>query len=390
MKDHKTKYPIAEMPQSASQASPAAGEISESERSKKKSLIKLGAMGLLIAVTIIIGSLSWFASSSEAEGGHMQIKTASLPFDIATKGASVRRREVITDQRSEYVDGTSGTYVDESDVEGTYYVGDSLLLRFDPTQQDDSVTSGENESYLPDIAPGSSGELSLYVIPKSDNEMTVRVSLDVVAFAEIEDPDNSGQTEIIEIKDAADFAERANAVHNSTAAAEAAEYVAAAEYLKGHILFFGGEGNTSDGAESTWYYYTNPYTERAFDQTVAEGNEGKAVRVPIYWMWTNTLGQILLPDNASGQRSGYPIVADSDTEAKAALKTYMINNRAGVFKNNGSDTVEKIDSVAQTAAAADFDINAFKSLSAGYNEADYMIGTRIAYFMIEVSVEPAQ
>ena len=191
MKDHKTKYPIAEMPQSASQGIPAAGEIDESERSKKKSLIKLGAMGLLIAVTIIIGSLSWFASSSEAEGGNMQIKTASLPFDIATKGASVRRREVITDQRSEYVDGTSGTYADESDVEGTYYVGDSLLLRFDPTQQDDPETSGENESYLPDIAPGSSGELILYVIPKSDNEMTVRVSLDVVAFAEIEDMDNS-------------------------------------------------------------------------------------------------------------------------------------------------------------------------------------------------------
>ena len=61
-----------------------------------------------------------------------------------------------------------------------------------------------------------------------------------------------------------------------------------------------------------------------------------------------------------------------------------------MFKNNGSDTAEKIDSVAQTAAAADFDINAFKYLSAGYNEADYMIGTRIAYFMIEVSVEPAQ
>ena len=62
----------------------------------------------------------------------------------------------------------------------------------------------------------------------------------------------------------------------------------------------------------------------------------------------------------------------------------MINNRSDIFKNNGESTVNDIISVA----SASFDGNAFKTLSSGYNEADYMIGTRIAYFMIDVTVEP--
>lgn len=384
MKDTKLKYDIGEVEQSASQSSQMVDEIAEKKRNQKKSLIKLGAMGVLIAVTIIIGSLSWFTANRAVETSGMGVKSATLPFNIATKGASVRNREVINSEHSEYVEGTPGSYQDTSSVPGTYYTGDSLLLRFNPAQQDDLNTSNVNESYLPDIAPGSSGELSLYVIPKNDSAMTVRVSLNVVAFAAIEDMTNNGEKTIIEIKDAADFASKATELGNNIAADDAANYVAAANYLKGHILFFGGKGDTTNATESLRYYFTTPYTTRTFDKSIGAGNEGKAVQVPIYWMWTNTLGQILLPDNASGQRSGYPILANTDTTGKAAIKTYMINNRSDIFKNNGESTVNDIISVA----SASFDGNAFKTLSSGYNEADYMIGTRIAYFMIDVTVEP--
>ncbi len=383
MNDIKKKYPIGELPQSASQSSQLVDEIAEKKRNQKKSLIKLGAMGVLIAVTIIIGSLSWFTANRAVETSGMGVKTATLPFDIATKGERVRNSTVMNVQKPEYTEGASGTYSDVNNSEGTYYVGDSLLLRFDPARQDDPQTD-EDESIPPDISPGSSGELSLYVIPKTNESQKVKVSLNVVAFAAIEDMTNNGDKKIIEIKDADDFASKATALGNTTAADDAADYVAAANYLKGHILFFGGQGDTTNASESSRYYFTTPYTERTFNKTIAAGNEGKAVKVPIYWMWTNTLGQILLPDNASGQRSGYPILANTDTTGKAAIKTYMINNRSDIFKNNGESTVNDIISVA----SASFDGNAFKTLSSGYNEADYMIGTRIAYFMIDVTVEP--
>lgn len=389
MNDNKNKYPIGEMSQTASSSSLKVDELAEKKRNQKKSLIKMGAMGVLTLILLIFSSLSWFTQNRETSVSNMQIKTASLPFDIATKGASVRNREVINSEHSEYVEGTPGSYQDTSSVPGTYYTGDSLLLRFNPAQQDDINTSNVNESYLPDIAPGSSGELSLYVIPKNDSAMTVSVSLNVVAFAAIEDMTNNGEKKIIEIKDAADFASKATELGNNIAADDAANYVAAANYLKGHILFFGGKGDTTNATESLRYYFTTPYTTRTFDKSIGAGNEGKAVQVPIYWMWTNTLGQILLPDNTSGQRSGYPILADANTDGKTAIKTYLINNRSDVFTNNGESTISNINSVAQTVTAAEFNSDAFKSLSSGYNGADYMIGSKIAYFMIEVAVEPA-
>ena len=67
MKDAKLKYAIGEVEQSASQSSQMVDEIAEKKRNQKKSLIKLGAMGVLIAVTIIIGSMHMTIKQMTAE-----------------------------------------------------------------------------------------------------------------------------------------------------------------------------------------------------------------------------------------------------------------------------------------------------------------------------------
>ena len=67
MKDAKLKYDIGEVEQSASQSSQMVDEIAEKKRNQKKSLIKLGAMGVLIAVTIIIGSMHMTIKQMTAE-----------------------------------------------------------------------------------------------------------------------------------------------------------------------------------------------------------------------------------------------------------------------------------------------------------------------------------
>ena len=352
-------------------------------------------------------TMSWFTQNRETSVSDMQVKTATLPFDIATKGANVRNQSVINSKRSEYVEGSSGPYSNPSGTSGTYYTDDSLLLRYTPAV-DDPSTPDVDESDTPDISPGSSGELSLYVIPKTDSSMKVKVSLNVVAFAEIDKYDVStvtnaetneeetvytkNGTQIVEITSLANFTTAANAVNNSTAASEAAKYIAAADYLKGHIVFFGGLGETttnsgSSGSETVWeYYYTTPYTSRIINQTIASGNEGKAVQVPIYWMWTNTLGQIALQTNTNNLRSGIPVVEESvinltdDTDTdKELLLAYLNTNKSSVF--TGTETITQ-DMIYNADALANFE-----TLSKQYNAADYEIGTRIAYFMIEVTVE---
>ena len=163
MKENIINMPIDESVKSASSEGGTKDQSAEKKRNQKKSLIKLAMLGILLVIVIIIGSLGWFTANRAVETSGMGVKSAALPFDIATKGANVRNSTVMNAQKPEY---TAGTSLDVNNSEGTYYVGDSLLLRFDPARQDDPQTD-EDESIPPDISPGSSGELSVYVIPKT-------------------------------------------------------------------------------------------------------------------------------------------------------------------------------------------------------------------------------
>ena len=173
-------------------------------------------------------------------------------------------------------------------------------------------------------------------------------------------------------------------MHNADAVSEAAEYIKAADYLRGHILFFGENGDTSNQNKDLRYYYKKPYTQRTITKTIAAGNKDEAIQIPVYWMWTDTLGQILLPDNSSNKRNGLPILSDTDTTGKAAVKQYLISEKARVFANSNVISDSYINEIADPES---FDAGIFKTLSDGYNNADFSIGSKVRYFLIEVTVE---
>ena len=412
MNDNKSKFPIGELAQSASSSSPKVDELAEKKKNQKKSLIKMGAMGILTLILLIFSSLSWFTQNRETSVSDMQIKTATLPFDIATKGANVRNTDVMTISDGKYVlntnngiysEGTSGTLENQAD---------SILLRYD---------TGASE-----IGPDDSGELSLYVIPKSDDAMKVKVSLNVVAFAEIEKKDAQGKTVtkvvdgktvpdtvLVEITDEAAIRTAAANAGNTEVADSASDYVSAANYLKGHIMFFGGWGDTTNETESLRYSYVTPYTTRTISKSITANNEGKAIQVPIYWMWTNTLGQIAFKKNNS-LRNGMPVVADMTDAQIAAIPNdpvtdkekviqYLKDNKNSVLKDwndilTGDELLQTLNTNPNPKTISEVvdglidnidNTNNFNRLSECYNAADFLIGTKVAYFMIEVTVEPA-
>lgn len=405
MNDNKLKYNIGELAHSsASHSPPPPDKQKEAEKSRKKSFVKLILIGLLLIIVIIIGSLGWFSMNRNVDSSGMNIMTSTLPFDIATKGTRIRNPMGAVSATAEYVEGTSGTLADTQNTTDTYFSDDSLLLRFSPVDDPDTEDVDESEN-PPDISPGSYGELSLYIIPKNNSEIKANISLNIAAYAGIEEMDAQNNkvttmvngeevvvTTIVEITDQASFEAAALSVNNTDVKNEAEDYIKAADHLKTHILFFSGIGDTENATEASRYYYTSPLTEKnlssqiTFEQTVGANNKGKAVKVPIYWMWTNTFGQIALPDNISQNRFGYPILADSDAVGKAKIKQYLIDNRADFFSNNGVNTSDYINSVTTSVPKAQFNEDAFTNLSNGYNQADYAIGIKIAYFMIEVTI----
>lgn len=348
---------------------------------KRKFIVMLVTMGVFVAAILVFRSTAWFTSNKDVSGNGMQMTAGDTLFEIATKGKNVRSSEIISQADSEYESG-GRTEIGST----TYYKTGStekLLLRFD---------MGDSE-----IGPGDSGEVSLYVIPKQDGNLNVRITLDVVAYVMLDKKDSNGnivyqkdengslvldesgnnKPEQVLVKITNDMAD-----DNHLTSSEVAEYTTAADYLKGHIMFFGRKGDTSNSDENKRYYYDMPYTAREFTKNFGEVETGRAYQIPVYWMWPNTFGQIALPDNSTGQRSGYPILNDTDTESKTLVTDYLKTNKSSVFTNYAEITDTILEAPAESAN--------FKLLSDGYNRADFIIGTKVSYFMIEVIVEAAE
>ena len=310
------------------------------------------------------------------------------------------------------------------------------MLRYD-------TNVGESE-----IGPGGRGQLNLYLVPKDHIDMKAKITLDVQGYAyfdvyvkddngnQLYDPvlDENGVQETDDLGGLL-FTERTEEkllnVYEVTAdlcTQESTEIEAlhqSADYLKGHIMFFGGLGY-EDSEDDTLtdddqWYFESPYPECVFEFEQKNAKKGQMYEVPLYWMWPNTLGQIVLK-KANAQRNGIPLVKDLTDAEIAALSSgpdedeeyeptdkelvvqYVKENKDSVLKDwqsmeftaaellqtrenaeNRKTLSEVVDDMIDDAANTDN----FGRLSDCYNAADFAIGKDIAYFIIEVTVENA-
>lgn len=340
----------------------AKAENEEERRKQKKRLTKIILMMVLIMLVIIFASIAWFAMNKAVTADTMAIEAANAPFEIAVKGNNVRNESEFTKADSTYEIGNEATYNDDSYYE-TGGNTQKIKIRYNPV-------AGETT----DFGPDSSGVIEFYVIPKQNGTLTVKIDLDTIGFRELGTGNDKTIKRISELTTA-----------DITDQDLLASYQTAEQYLKGHIMFFEDLGDTaSTTLEANRYHYKKPITTRTFEKTFTNAVKDVPQKVTIYWMWTNTLGQIALKNNTTNQRSGYPIVQDttddgSDISAtdKGKVIRYLKDNKQQIFTNNVSDTE------IENAKNADN----FKKLSTGYNEADYLIGSSVSYFMIDISVQ---
>lgn len=340
-------------------------------------------------------SIAWFAQNKAVTADTMAIEAATLPFDIATKGAIVQNKAQFEEAKPNYSEGyTSGEYRTSQNT-------DSLMLRFTPTEEDDPATEDIDESAPPSIGPNSKGELSLYIIPKQNGSIDVTIDLDIISFKAVTDGDSE---QLIEINDELTTA-------SGLTVNQIADCKEAAEYLKGHILFFGGLSNSPAN-----YTYVEPIIDGKIHFHQENAVAGTAYKVPIYWTWANTLGQIA--SKTGRLREGTPVVeetADMGTEQeptdKALVLKYLKDNKDIVFKDldlvagltaeqkaaydaleteeEKAEYLEQHTDIDNWIDYADTD-KYFDLLSDGYNSADFLIGTNLNYFMIEASVKNGQ
>ena len=133
-------------------------------------------------------------------------------------------------------------------------------------------------------------------------------------------------------------------------------------------------------------------------------------------MWTNTLGQIALKNNDSDKMNGISVVQNLTSEQissipndpltdKEKIIQYVKNNKDVVLKDwddmeftaeellqtlNTNENPKTLSQVVDGMIDNFDNTNNFSRLSKCYNAADNDIGTKIRYFMIEVTIESAQ
>ncbi len=333
-------------------------------RKRRNSLIKIGVVMLLAFIVWVFSSIAWFTMNRDVSTGGMSVKTATMPFEIAVKGSTVRNDTEFIKADNTY------TYGDDEIISSYYLTGSTdtqIKIRYTPSAEEET-----------DFGPGSSGIIEFYVVPKQDGDLTVKIDLDVIGFREL------GETNTT-IKRVSELTVANSGLEQSVID----QYQEAENYLKGHIMFFEEEGDTDENTiENQRYYYEKPLTSRTLNKTFTNARKNVPQKVTVYWMWTNTLGQIALRNNTTGYRSDYPIVKDvangtsdiSNTD-KGKVIQYLKDNKNLVFTNYSEITDAIIDDANNAG-----DKTSFKKLSDGYNDADFLIGSSLSYFIVDINV----
>ena len=354
MKDTKLKYDIGEVEQSASQSSQAVDEIAEKKRNQKKSLIKLGAMGVLIAVTIIIGSLSWFTNNRSVEGSGMQIKAGGMPFELKTSGTTAlyqtRTNEIFPNAPS-----ASTTSGENSSISWLVNQGSNINNYNSSDKTLKEITKIDSSDY--GLGPGSNGILKFTVVPTNpDAQLNLRFTTVLKGYSA--DYDDDGYE--IDTKALTDISdENIN------------------RYLNGHILFF---YEFRDGSDTNIVMIENNEFEMSFTGET---------EVTLYWVWPETLRNILNRN----------ITGLDDSSAQNEIRKLLFAHPELFLERTGtpSDSSKPYDEIS-IASLTDENISSvsediltttkkYEKYSGWYNNADQTLGDSVSYVSFELTAE---
>lgn len=354
MNDNKNKYPIGELPQSASQSSQVVDELAEKKREQKKSLIKVGAMLVLSIIMLIFSSLSWFTNNRSVEGSGMQIKAGGMPFELKTSGTTAlyqtRTNEIFPNAPS-----ASTTSGGNSSISWLVNQGSNINNYKDSDKTLKEITKIDSSDY--GLGPGSNGILKFTVVPTNpDAQLNLRFTTVLKGYSA--DYDDDGYE--IDTKALTDISdENIN------------------RYLSGHILFF---YEFRDGSDTNIVMIENNKFEMSFTGET---------EVTLYWVWPETLRNIL-NRNITGLDD-----SSAQNEIRKLLFAYpeLFLERTGTPSDSSkpydeisiaSWTDENISSVSEDILTT---TKKYEKYSDWYNNADQTLGDAVSYVSFELTAE---
>lgn len=306
---------------------------SEEEKKKRKLLIIKIIPVAVLAFILIAVSLAWFTIDKALDLDSFGMKSVDSPFELKTVGSADTLQVDILD---------SNDYSKVSD--------------------DSNITSDENNKiyWLLDdesgmkngINPGSHGKLTFYVVPKQSGEMKIQFNIGLTGYTAVE---NNGEMAYEKVSD------------------ETLE-----KFLNGHIMFF---TDCKDGNYSGFLY------DGALTRTFSDCEVGTPKPVTIYWVWPNTLGQILLTSTDEYLSSESGVLFADESEERELFADYITQHTDNYFKTeNGVSDADKT-AIRKMLADQTYDPSQLASLSSMYNNADETIGTSVSDLLVELTAQ---
>lgn len=336
---------IGKLSQTASSSSLTAKEIAEKKRDQKKSLIKMVAMGILTLILLIFSSLSWFTMNKQAESNGMNIIAQSELFTISTSSnAGVYDAAHWNDAISASGRTNAVTWQITPDTDNSK----GANMR----NYDNTTIPAEEQG----IKPGTEGKIVFTLIPSQ----TINAHFDFRLYAFSVDFEDDGVNE----------KEGTFALQDDTDANR---------YLNGHLLLF--TGRTGEGTTASPYVYSGLITPDAdLIRSTPNVVYSSQTDIPIYWVWTETLAQVIFPRGHERLKGKNSINSPELTAYFKANPEYFLDcssTEATALKNCSDDDLYDL-----------IDEN-YQYYSKKYNEADQIIGTRVNYILLDMEADAA-
>lgn len=353
-----------------------------------KIFFRTGIIILAAVIVIIAVSIAWFTMNNQVEATGTSIQAAGSEFELAAavKGA----------------DSTQGTYDNLLEVSpgAGLKVGDKNYLSTDGSHTEISwaITDDSNmrnkKGPTQGIEPGSSGEMTFYIISHKQGMLDVKLDLNVTGYQATGDPASAADLKKIE---------------------ESAQ-----QLLEGHILLFAGYDGTSNSYKGwisedagSWSMDLGTNGEKILLQEDGKGEltwktenakKDTAYPVTVYWIWPERLESYLR--KAATYTGRYPLLfpydaGKSDTGNLSALPadlfTKMCDTGTATGTNAGSNRYfrwENQETFGKTVNPGtllglrnEFHSLVYREAAAYYDSADQYLGKNVQYVKLKLTAE---
>lgn len=318
-------------------------ELSEEEKKNRKKALILKIVPVAVLAFILIAvSLAWFTLDKALDLDSFGMTSVDSPFELMTKGSQEGLQADILDSK----DYSDSTIEDSSNVTSEKYSKIYWLMNDDSNMINQSAD-------LAGINPGTSGKLTFYIVPKQSGTLKIQFKLNITGYTESGEGDSTTYSPVTD-----------ETINN---------------YVNGHIMFF-------ENYDKDTKTYSNFLHNETFEKNFENCEVDTPIAVDIYWVWPNTLGQILLK-SSDDNLSESNVLFDDSSDERTDFAKYITDNASKFFKSDDTISEDNKNAITNMLNGGDYTTSQLAALSSLYNNADESIGTNVDDLLVELTAQ---